>query len=83
MSRRKCKPEDYVSRRGEAHVFSKLTDDDVREIRRARGKSNGGRMWARRQAPDVLPLKVLAERFGITESAVSNIARRVTWRHVP
>ena len=54
--------------RGEHHGNSKLTDDAVRDIRRARESGE--------------PLKVIAARFRIDLSTVSDIARRRTWRHV-
>ena len=54
--------------RGEKHANSKVTESDVREIRRlyAGGASR----------------KELAERFGIAESTVKHIAARRAWRHV-
>jgi hypothetical protein len=45
---------------------SKLTDDEVRQIRAIRGESQ----------------QSIARRFGITQTVVSGIRRRATWRHV-
>jgi hypothetical protein len=53
--------------RGAATGKAKLTEDDVRAIRR------------RRQTE---PLAVLAAEYGISQSLVSAIARRRLWKHV-
>lgn len=54
--------------RGSKHVNSKLTEDGVREIRRchAAGESQDH----------------IAFRFGIAQTGVSKIVRRLIWRHV-
>lgn len=54
--------------KGESNGYAKLTEENVIEIRRLR--------------EDGLILRVIAEQFGITEAAVSSIARRKTWAHV-
>lgn len=54
--------------RGERSGNAKITEDDVREIRRL---SREG--WSQRQ---------LGERFGISAPAVGYIQRRRTWAHV-
>lgn len=54
---------------GERHGMSKMTDDDVRELRRS---------YAAHEASQ----PELAKRFGITQSSVWAIVHRRTWRHV-
>lgn len=54
--------------RGERNGNSKLTDDDICDIRRNR--ANG------------VTLRELADWYGMTESGISMIARRKNWRHV-
>lgn len=54
---------------GEAHPASKVTEDDVREIRRLRAEGR--------------TLQSLADEFGLVNSAIHNIISRKTWRHVP
>lgn len=54
--------------RGERHGKTRLTADQVREIRRERESGT--------------PLKALADRFGISACAVSAIAHRRNWGHV-
>jgi hypothetical protein len=61
-------PEGHNSPRGQDSPAAKLTEDDVREICRLRR--------------EVVKLKVVAARFGITESNVSYIARGKGWKHV-
>lgn len=55
--------------RGARHYKTKLTADDVREIRRLR---DGGMMHAD-----------IAERYGLSEEGAAGIARRKRWAHVP
>lgn len=50
--------------RGEKHYSAKLTEDDVREIRRLRGE---------------VPQKVLAARYGVVVSHICGIQRRHEW----
>lgn len=54
--------------RGERHGMTKLTEDDVREIRRraAAGEKR----------------ELIAQTFGLCLSSVGNIIRRDTWAHV-
>lgn len=52
---------------GAAHDSAKLTEDDVREIRRLRNR---------------LPQTEIAERFGVVQSRVGAIQRGESWRHV-
>lgn len=54
--------------RGEASPRSKLTEDDVRKIRRACASGETHR--------------ALAAEFGVSASAIGEIARHVQWRHV-
>src|SRR5690606_20841041 len=53
---------------GEKHGMARLTENDVRYIRKMRGK--------------VSQQKVAAQ-FGVTFSAISCVQRRATWRHIP
>lgn len=54
---------------GSRHGMAKLTEDDVREIRSM-------------YEPGVVPCRVIAERFGMSKSAVEMIVNRTRWRHV-
>jgi len=54
--------------RGEKHGYSKLTEDDVREIRRLYA---GGRFH-----------REIAEEYGIALSHVSRICNRKSWKHI-
>lgn len=53
---------------GAAHYSSKLTDDDVLEMRELRRKG--------------VSLSELSKRFGIVQSRVSTICNRKAWTHV-
>lgn len=55
--------------KGEGHWSSKLTADDVREIRRL-------------AASGELTQREIGERFGVVQGAISAIHRRVAWSHV-
>jgi hypothetical protein len=55
-------------RRGEAHAYAKLTDDDVRQIR------------ARVEAGE--PQAALAREFNVASSAIWQIISGRSWRHV-
>ena len=57
-----------LSARGERHGASKLTDDDVRDIRRMRARG--------------IPLGAVCEKFAIGKSTASQIANGKRWRHV-
>lgn len=52
--------------RGESHPKSKLTSDDIIEIRKLHGQ----------------PLKELSERFGVTKMCISKIQNNKMWRHI-
>lgn len=52
---------------GEKHGYAKLTEANVREIRRLKG---------------LVHSKELAERFGISERYVRGIQERRTWKHL-
>jgi HNH endonuclease/NUMOD4 motif-containing protein len=54
--------------RGEANCAAKLTDQDIVEIRDLRDSG--------------LLQREIAARFGVTQSAVSNILAKRTWKHV-
>lgn len=53
---------------GSAHARAKLTESDVREIRRAHG--------------DGVQQKLLAARFGVCKQVVNRIVHREDWKHV-
>ena len=55
-------------RQGESSHFAKITEDDVREIRRRRAAGEAH--------------KTIAADFGICEDNSSAICRRVSWKHV-
>lgn len=57
------------SKRGENHPAAKLSDDDVREIRR------------RYDRGDVTQYR-LAEEFGVCQRTVAKVVRRIGWSHV-
>lgn len=59
---------DYDNRRGSLHGQAKLTEDQVREIRR------------RRQAG--VTLAVLAGEFRVTIAMIGHIVHRRSWRHI-
>lgn len=54
--------------RGSGHPASKVTDEQVREIRLAKGAGEG--------------LRLIARRYGISMGAVSMIASRKRWAHI-
>lgn len=54
--------------RGARHKLSKLTDEDVIAIRDARGRGE--------------KLTALAKQYGVSQSLVSKIYKRKTWKHV-
>jgi hypothetical protein len=53
---------------GSGNACAKLTEEDVRQIREARASG--------------VPLALLAERYGVHRSRISEAARARTWRHV-
>ena len=57
-----------TSSEGEKNGSSKLSESDIREIRNRRSKGD--------------PLRVLAADYGVSASAISNIALRITWKHI-
>lgn len=63
---RNCK---RVSPRGSAHYLAKLTEDDVREIRRLDATGN-------------FSYPELALRFGVNKQGICKIVLRQTWKHV-
>jgi len=58
-----------VRARGTEHGSAKLTEDDVREIRRL-------------YATGEFSYRELGLRFGVNQSAIGKIVSRKTWRHV-
>lgn len=56
------------SRKGSKHGMAKLTESDVLHIRELR--------------KDGKYLKEIAKVFNVTETSVSNIVRRKSWRHI-
>lgn len=55
--------------RGESQYLSKLTEEQVKEIRRLRNLG--------------FKLAELAKRYGLYETAIHKICKRETWKHVP
>jgi HNH endonuclease len=55
--------------KGEEQHLHKLTDEDVREIRQA-------------YQPGVVRLRDLAEKYGVSESVISVVKDRKSWKHV-
>jgi|SRR6266496_6515426 len=55
--------------RGELHYCAKLTNQDIRDIRRLYIQTD-------------LSSRMLAEQFGVSKSAIRNIVIRKTWTHV-
>lgn len=56
-----------VSFRGEDSALSKLTSEDVREIRATKG----------------ITQKMLARKFSVDPSTISDVTRRKSWDHIP
>lgn len=52
---------------GEKNGNSKLTEEQVREIR---------------DNPDNKTAKLLAENYGVTQQAINNITSRRSWKHL-
>ena len=61
---------------GNDHHFSKLTEDDVREIRRRYGPRRG------RGARGEPTMAQLADEFNISKGAIAAIIARTCWKHV-
>lgn len=59
---------DKTSNRGEAHGQSKLTDEDVRLIRKLYSKG-----WT---------LAELAEMFGVSSPTIHRVVKRTGWVHI-
>lgn len=57
-----------VTKRGETHVFAKLTEDDVRAMRRRRKSGES--------------IASIAKDYGVTQTNVGYIVRMKTWCHV-
>lgn len=57
---------DGTDNRGERHAKSKLTNEQVRDIRRRVGQ----------------PQCVLAVEFGVSQATISNIIKGKKWRHI-
>ena len=58
-------------RKGERNHLAKLSEQDVREVRRLYDDHMG------------LTVRKIAARFGVTGATVSYIGRRKTWKHLP
>jgi len=58
-----------LRRAGEAHPASKLTSEDVRQIRREAAIAGTSHAW-------------IARKFAIATSTVQSIVSRQTWREV-
>jgi hypothetical protein len=55
--------------KGESHYRAKLTEDDVREIRRLYATGN-------------FSYQELALKFGVVKTTIIDIVRRKTWKHI-
>jgi hypothetical protein len=64
-----------VSPHGESHGVSRLTEEQVREIRRLHALHKGGKSHEYSYSD-------LAERFGVTRGNIGHIVRRVAWKHI-
>jgi hypothetical protein len=62
--------------RGERHPRAKLTEDQVREIRRRHAPAYHGP----HRAPN--SMRALAQEFGVSKSVLRNIVTGKTWNHV-
>lgn len=58
----------------------KLTERAVREIRAAYGTYKGDMRAKHCDGPTI---RELAARYEVSESAVANVLKRRTWKHVP
>lgn len=58
-----------AAKTGERNPAAKLTAEDVVEVRRRHSTGE--------------PTQSIAERFGVSTASISNVARRLTWKHVP
>lgn len=56
-------------RQGEKHYLAKVTEDDVREIRRLKAETN-------------MSFKAIAAQFGLTPMGAAAIVYRWSWKHV-
>ena len=56
-------------RKGEKSEFAKLTEREVREIRL-------------KYIPRVYTIEMLAKEYGVSKDNISQIVRRVTWKHI-
>lgn len=61
--------------RGETHGNAKLTDDDIREIRRLSALHEGYHSYEN-------SYRDIAQKFGITFGLVGHIVRRKAWKHI-
>ncbi len=68
----------HTSSQGEANAFSRLTDADVREIRRLRANLNGRRLHGDASRS----LMSVAKRFNVSKALVSAICNGKAWKHV-
>lgn len=65
------------SSRGPAHPKAKLTEQDVRDIRRLYSPAKSGR-----GGPQPTSGPTLAARFGVSPHTIHGIIHRWTWKHV-
>ena len=62
------KVEDWSPPYGSGHYASKLTEEDIRDIRSLQASG--------------ITQATLAEQYGVSEMQISRIVRRINWRHV-
>lgn len=63
--------------RGERHSRAKLTEGDIREIRRLRGNN-----WRRQPLSERWTLQRLADRYGVANHTIHAICSGKIWAHV-
>ncbi len=66
--------------RGEANGYAHLTEQIVREIRRAYGIPRGS--MKHYHSPNGITMTELGRRYGIRHTHVSQIVHRKLWKHV-
>lgn len=68
MVNRYADPNDPSKKRGESHHNAKLTEEDVKAIRKA--------------YDDGVPAKIMARVFSVSQATIHSIGHRFAWKHV-
>lgn len=63
---------DWIGAKGEAHINSKLTEKDVKQIRKLHIPRH-----------NKFGTRSLARRFGVSNSAIQHVVEYKNWKHVP